>query len=169
MNNETFFPQRKHPRLKKFDYSRNGMYFITICTEGKRKILSHIGPENNVVLSGIGTEVEKQLTGLTARFDGMEITKYVIMPNHIHAVVFIHQRQPIIRVEDHTNKPTLCDAVKSIKALTSRACREKFGVEKIFQTSFYEHVIRCGESLSEIYNYIDSNPARWRKDSFFVE
>ena len=168
MNNNNPFPQRKHPRFKTFDYSRNGMYFVTICTTEKAKILSHIDSTGKIVLSKIGIEAKNQIDHISERFKGVEVTSYVIMPNHIHLVVYIHQRPVIIRAEEYSKMPSLCDVIGAFKSVTSRICWKKYGAKHIFQRSFYEHIIRSYESLSEIEQYIVDNPARWKTDQFFV-
>ena len=79
-------PKRKPTRLKNYDYSQNGYYFITICTHNKQKFLCNIvgaiheSPE--IELNSIGNIVDKYINQLNARF-ALKIDKYVIMPNHI--------------------------------------------------------------------------------------
>ena len=86
------FPKRKPTRLKEYDYSQNGAYFVTICTRGKKCILSDIivgqglaPAETN--LSQYGKIAEEQLLALKKRYKTIEIDKYVIMPNHIHIII----------------------------------------------------------------------------------
>ena len=85
-------PQRKHPRWKSYDYSRNGAYFITICTYGRAKILSDVVGRGlapaEIRLSKIGEIVEKELFALEQRYDYVNIGPFVVMPNHIH-VIFV--------------------------------------------------------------------------------
>ena len=169
MENEKALPERKHPRLKTYDYSRNGMYFVTICTKDKACILSRITEDGKNVLSGLGLETEAQIKNIPKRFNGFEIANYVIMPNHVHLIFSIFQRPPLIRADEYTKKPTLCDAVGALKSLTSRVCWEKYGAKHIFQKSFHEHIIRSDKALALINEYINTNPQKWRKDCFFAE
>ena len=90
------FPKRKRTRLKNFDYSTAGYYFITICTHNRRPILSRIvgqglAPAENH-LSFYGTVAENQLLVLETRYPQIKIDKYIIMPNHIHAIVVITEK-----------------------------------------------------------------------------
>ena len=86
------FPKRKPTRLREYDYSQNGAYFVTICTRGKKCILSDIivgqglAPAETV-LSQYGKIAEEQLLALEKRYKTIEIDKYVIMPNHIHIII----------------------------------------------------------------------------------
>ena len=91
------FPKRKRTRLKNFDYSTAGYYFITICTHNRRPILSRIvgqglAPAENH-LSFYGTVAENQLLALETQYPQVKIDKYIIMPNHIHAIVVITEKR----------------------------------------------------------------------------
>ena len=99
------YPKRKHVRLKNYDYSRNGIYFVTICTQNRRCILSQIVLPRVVGAEMIGRGlapaaprltvcgrlVEEELTALMVRYPSVWIEKYVIMPNHIHALIYLQE------------------------------------------------------------------------------
>ena len=72
---------RKPTRLKDFDYSSKGAYFITICTEKRINYLSQIESEK-IILTPIGQRVEEQIIALKKRYKSLKILTYVIMPNH---------------------------------------------------------------------------------------
>lgn len=161
-------PKRKPTRLKNFDYSQNGYYFVTICTYNKTKIFGNIvgqglAPAENK-LSSFGIFAEEELLDLENRYGHIKIDKYVIMPNHIHA---------IIQIENETAGaspcPTLSDIICSFKSLTTRRCRKIKPTEKIWQTSFHDHIIRGEEDYLKIWNYIDNNPYKWKDDCFYTE
>lgn len=129
-------PERKHPRLKQYDYSQDGVYFITVCTNGKKRILSRIvgrpapwPPE--VRLTPIGKIVEQTLKNTANVYPGVSIDHYVIMPNHIHF---------LLRIDgggQRAGRPTLMTMIHGFKNVVTR----KIG-QKIWQNSFYEHVVR---------------------------
>ena len=98
------FPIRKHPRLKEYDYSAEGCYFVTICTDCRKNLLSRIpvgraatlhdlleraAKPPSVQLTKIGRTVEKYICGIGAAYKGVSVDKYVIMPNHIHLLISI--------------------------------------------------------------------------------
>ena len=93
------FKKRKHPRLKEYDYSQNGCYFVTICTNNRVKILSKIvgrglAPaemEYDIRLSKYGAIAKQQLFELEERFENVVIDYYCIMPNHIHLIIEIDE------------------------------------------------------------------------------
>lgn len=90
----TELPKRKHPRLKAYDYSQNGYYHVTVCTQDKLPILSIVTVGRGlapavVTLTAIGEIVENQLLDLQKRYPFVKIHKYVIMPTHIHAIIIL--------------------------------------------------------------------------------
>ena len=197
-------PQRKSTRLKYFDYSTIGAYFITICTRDRMKILSEITrenltstnltnnlqpvgeglapPESSLIgcdftatnphkdtpcavgevlappatkLSKIGELVEEQMSDLEERYKNILIDEYVIMPDHIHMILLIKN------TGGASTSPTMNDVIRTYKSLTSRICKQRFGIEKLFQRSFYDHVIRNQKDYETRKKYILENPIKW--------
>ena len=162
---ENRLPQRKHPRLANYDYSTAGAYYITICTHNRQCLLSHIVgcglAPIEVRYSEYGQIVEEQLFLLEKRYPSLKIDQYVIMPNHIHAILLLDGA-----VGDN-QRPTITDVVCAYKSLTTRECKKVRPIEKLFQTSFYEHVIRGREDYNEIAEYIVNNPKQWELDKLY--
>lgn len=165
-------PKRKHPRLKDYDYSRNGYYFVTISTEKNKPILSKVGrglapAENKIFLTQIGKIAEWQLFELEKRFSYVRIDKHVIMPTHIHAIIILEDTERNYTA-GATPRPTLTDIICAYKSLTTRICnqRQNKAGRKLFQTSFYEEVIRNEQGYYEAWQYIDENPMKWKTDWF---
>ena len=177
MDNEKEFPKRKSTRLKNFDYSSKGAYFVTICVRDRMKILSEIvridptvsdktigiavgeglaPPEFTVKLKPCGEIVKEQLHLIEARFPSVTVEDYVIMPDHIHAVIFLNDK-----AGGASPSPTLDDVICAFKSLTSRNCKQKYGIEKIFQRSSAEHIVRDKEDYETRRKYIYENPMRW--------
>jgi REP element-mobilizing transposase RayT len=162
-----YLPQRKHPRLNQYDYSSPGAYFITICTENRRCLLSHIvgrglGPAETVYTT-YGKISKEQLFLLEERYSNLKIDRYVIMPNHIHAILILDEAVGI------NPRPTITDIICAYKSLTTRECKKVQPIDKMFQTSFYEHVIRGQADYDEIVEYIANNPKRWELDKLYSE
>ena len=158
MDKEKELPKRKPTRLKNFDYSSAGAYFVTICIRDRMNILSEIvktdltatdktnglevgeglaPPEITVKLKPCGEVVKEQLQLIETRFPSVTIEDYVIMPDHIHAVIFLHGK-----AGGASPSPTLDDVICAFKSLISRDCKRKYGIEKIFQRSSADHIIR---------------------------
>ena len=170
-------PKRKSTRLKDFDYSSAGAYFVTICTNDRKQILSQIvrtnlmataemndtevgeglaPPAFQIRLLPCGEIAEKQLLLLEERFSTVTVEDYVIMPDHIHTVIFLHEK-----TGGASPSPTLDDVVCAFKSLTARACKQQYGIEKMFQRSSAEHIVRNKEDYETRRKYIHENPMRW--------
>ena len=162
-------PKRKSIRLPEYDYSSPGGYFVTICTHGRRCILSRIAVGEGlvppaVVLSPVGECVKEQILALSKRYPTVRIDNYVIMPNHIHLLL-------TFRVDSGgaSPSPTLFDVVCVLKSLSTRLSREQLGTLPLWQRSYHEHVIRNERDYREILEYIENNPARWADDRYYAE
>ena len=166
-------PKRKPTRWSLIDYSSQGLYFLTICTRDRRNLLSHIvvgdgastSRENDtptVQLTEIGKVVEKYILS-TERIENVILDKYVIMPNHIHMIVFFKGVSGTSRAPSPTN-----EIVPHVVSTFKRFCNKEIG-ENVFQRSYYDHVIRDGEDYEARVNYIFENPMRWYYDELYNE
>ena len=184
---ENAFPKRKHPRLKNYDYSQNGYYFVTICAANRRCVFgTHqsvgrgLAPAENIhhpvgrepapaaqnsriVLTPRGEIAKQQLAALEKRYDFVRVDQYVIMPNHIHMILVLEGKAGA------SPRPTLSDILCAYKSLTTRTCNVAFNTpgEKLFQTSFYEKVIRSDEGYFAACQYISENPRKWKNDEYY--
>ena len=154
-------PERKPNRLSEYDYSTGGAYFVTICTQDRKKILStivgggaHDAP--NVALTDIGKIVQKQIVN-SNRIPGITVDKFVIMPDHIHLIVLVNETatKGTSRAPSPTNA-----AIAHLVSTFKRFCHRDVG-EKIFQRSYYDHVIRNQQDYNETWQYIENNPRKW--------
>ena len=171
MDNKKELPKRKHPRLDHYDYSAAGAYFVTICTQNRRCVLSRIvgrglapAEIDGLEYTVFGRIAEEQLLLLEACYPCLSVDRYVIMPNHIHIVLILDGN-----AAGASPRPTIMDAICAYKSLTTRECKKAGMTEKLFQTSFYEHIIRGREDYEEIIKYIYENPMRWRYDELYIE
>ena len=152
---------RKHNRLKEYDYSQNGYYFITICTAERRKILCDISVGANCVrpkttFSEIGKLVAENISILNDIYETVRVDKFVIMPNHIHLIVVIQNGRTQFA-------PTMSRIIKQFKGKITKQvgfC--------IWQKSFYDHVIRDEKDYLRICEYIENNPVKWTEDKYFI-
>ena len=154
--------KRKPTRLHTYDYSSNGTYFLTLCTHNRRKILSKIvvgqglGPAE-IRLTDYGKIAELYINDITNRFPSIHVDKYVIMPDHIHFLISILNPT----TAGASPCPTLSDVMCAYKSLTTRACKKIYPIDKLFQDSFYDHIIRNQSDYRESWHYIERNPYRW--------
>ena len=155
-------PQRKSPRLKDFDYSTNGKYFVTVCTHEKKKLLSSIEYVGEglcalpqIKLTEIGKIVEESIRFTGENTEGVVIEKYIIMPNHIHLLIEL--------TAGGRGNPPLQDVIGRIKSYTTY----RYG-GKLWQRSYHDHIIRSESDYLKIWTYIDSNHQKWEKDVFYT-
>ena len=175
MDKNKKLPNRKHPRLDYYDYSSTGAYFITICTQNRRCVLSRIvgrglapaevntSDEYQINYTKYGQIAEKQLLALESRYPYMKIDQYLIMPNHIHVIMILED------AAGASPRPTLMDIVCAYKSLTTRECRKNGFKDKLFQTSFFERIIRNRQDYEEHVKYVYENPMRWYYDELYSD
>ncbi len=168
---------RKSLRLHNFDYSSNGMYFITICTYGKANIFGSI--KNGVMkLSPMGIIAEEEIlnTNIKRANHFIEITKFVVMPNHVHMIIQIYNPDLFHEYQKEAfSAPTsksISSTVRSYKSAVTKRIHENSNdindTYAIWQPRYYDNVIRNEKAYEKIWEYIDSNVSRWDEDMFYV-
>ena len=162
------FPQRKPNRLPHFDYSTPGAYFITICTQNRLPILSSIVGGGafdapHIQLTRAGQTVYKYIDSGN-RIPEITADKFVIMPNHIHLILLVDNTSS----SGTSRAPSPTNAIiPHFVSTFKRFCHRDIG-QTIFQRSYHDHVIRNERDYLKIWEYIDSNPAKWQEDCFYV-
>ena len=166
-------PNRKKNRLKPELYSQNGAYFITICTEKRKCILSGIVGDGvldvpRTHLSFYGTVVERRIQEMNRIYRNVRTVKYAIMPNHVHLLVCIEREDdPAAEGTSRTPSPTN-EIIPGYVSTFKRLCNREFGCN-IWQRSYHDHIIRKQSDFDKIWQYIDNNPALWEQDCFYLE
>ncbi len=158
-------PKRKHPRLKNYDYSSNGYYFITFCIENPKVKLSTVGrgldpAVAEVRLTAYGKIVEEEILNVQEKYEIVKIDKYCIMPNHVHLVIIIDD----FGVSAGSRpRPTIPDLMRIIKSKSARRFNQFDNTpgRKVFQTSYMDEIIGNVKYYQEVWRYIDENPAKW--------
>lgn len=147
------FPTRKHPRLKEYDYSNDGGYFVTVCVKNKEKLLGEpVLVNGKIKLTPIGETAEKHIKAINSAYDGVRVDSYMIMPDHIHMLITISGGMRACR-------PTsLQTVVRTFKTMVTR----EIGFS-VWQTSFYEHIVRDEKDYTDIDNYIKANPQKYAR------
>ena len=152
-------PQRKHPRLKHYDYAQCGCYHLTLCTQNHKPILSRIVPAASfndrarIILYPAGIVTDHFIRNIPNVYSDVNLIRYAIMPNHVHLLI-------LLGPEATVSIPTI---VRSLKRMVNR----DLGTS-IWQNSFYDVVIRNEAMFQCEWLYIDSNPDKWAEDELFV-
>lgn len=157
-------PGRRQLRLPEYDYSQAGCYFITVCTAGRRCLLGAVGRDDlgapSVRLTPYGKIVEQYICSIPAAYDTVQIDQYVIMPNHIHLLLWIRTGSGA----PGSSRPT--QMVPRIVAALKRFTNRDAGI-KLWQPSFYDHIIRDENDFLRIWTYIAANPSKWAEDRYY--
>ena len=164
-------PQRKSPRLKGFDYHSEHAYFVTICTKGRKCLLSYVVGTGvltcpSVELTEYGSVAYNTLQEINSFYKHISVDAFVIMPNHIHLLVRI-----LNDVNGQVGTPVPTSKVLSLSEFVStfkRFCTKRYG-ESIWQTRFYDHIIRDEKDYRAHLHYIDENPLRWQLDDLYSD
>lgn len=152
------YPQRKTTRIPGYDYSTQNYYFVTICTHEKKKLF---GNPNN--LNSLGAIAAKYMEQIPLHYPDIQVEKYVIMPNHVHAIL-------ILGIGAEKKKlPNLTSVVGGYKSAVSKNIRPWIQEGPVWQRSFHDHIIRNQNEFEKIWLYIEGNPFKWEDDCFFSE
>ena len=169
----TYDPSRHHRRsirLRGYDYSQPGAYFVTICVEGREHLFGD-------VIDGVfqpnrfGHIVRAALTSLPRRYPHLRLDAFVIMPNHVHVIFVLLAVPQTDAASDQAVKPTpvrhsLSEIIRGFKTESARKInrlRKTQGLP-VWQRNYYEHIVRDDRALNAIRRYIIDNPLRWHLD-----
>lgn len=180
-------PDRHHRRsirLRAYDYTQAGAYFVTICTHGRECLLGNV-VDGSVQLSTLGCIVERAWRSLARDFANMAPDAFVVMPNHLHGIVVITQGRGEASSSEKLPTPerdasplrrparpagtvagSLGAMVQNFKSMSTRRINTLRGTPgvPVWQRNYYERVIRSEEELSRVRQYITQNPTRWATD-----
>jgi len=183
MNNQL---HRRSCRLKGFDYTQAGAYFLTMVAHDRACVFGEIIDET-AQLSAVGQMITREWQRLAHRFLTAELDAWVVMPNHVHGIIVITDREerPGLNTSDHPDPshisihsqvtveqfgapvagsiPTMIRAFKASTTIRYRRMnQDKAAV--LWQQNYYEHVIRSDLEWENIRDYIHNNPNRWAED-----
>lgn len=144
-------PTRKPLRLPKYDYSRAGAYFVTVCLASRRRLLGRV-IEDTVELSALGDVVADELQAFSVRHPGTRLDTSVVMPDHVHCVILLPG--------GGASLGGVVGTFKSSSARRVNALRRTPG-EPFWQRGFFDHVVRDEDDLHRVRTYIAENPVRW--------
>ncbi len=174
---------RRSIRLKNYDYSQPGAYFVTICSQNRQCLF---GENKNaaIILNDAGRMITNIWHQIPDYYPGNGIGEFVVMPNHIHGIIFVgvglcaypemgqpQRVAPTRQKQEIAARLSLPDIVHRFKTITTKQYTD--GVKqmgwqpfygKLWQRNYYERIIRNEDELNEIRQYILSNPIKWALD-----
>jgi putative transposase len=177
---------RKRNRMLNYDYSKEGTYFLTICTYGRLQFFGKI-EWGLMTLNKAGFMINQKWEEMQQFYPNIVIDAFCVMPNHIHAIVKIAaEKNKILSMDkeglslDGTPQgafPTLGlpDYLDRFKSLTTRLYIDGVRYEKyipferhLWQKSFYDHIIKDDIEYQKILEYIKANPLNWKEDKYYI-
>ena len=157
-------PKRKANRLENYDYAGSGVYFITICTKERKCTLSRISVGTSIArpptseLTATGDCVKKAIEAIPQHYPAVFVDRYVIMPNHVHLLLRIEKSGRAMPV------PTISRVVQQMKGSATKQAGFP-----IWQTRFYDHIIRDEDDYLTRAKYVDDNPVKWAEDKSYTD
>lgn len=183
---------RRSIRLKNYDYSQEGKYFITICCQDRASLFGKID-KGEMILNEAGKMIATEWLALKSRFPNIELHEYIVMPNHFHGILGIVENTAVIPTNNtvgtslagvQNNKngqpqgiaptglpPTVGNIIGAFKSISSVAYIK--GIEsknwkqfnkRLWQRNYWEHIIRNDGAFDKISQYIQNNPRKWNED-----
>ena len=173
---------RRSIRLKGYDYSQAGLYFITICTQNSLHLFVKI-TNDEMILNDAGMMIEKWWYELKNRFPNIELDEFIVMPNHFHGIIqIINTNTATVGADtrvcpdnkgEHTGSP-LHKMIQWFKTMSTneyiRNVKDHHWTpfnKKLWQRNYYEHIIRNEKSYLPISEYIRTNPLKWQDDKYY--
>lgn len=180
---------RRSIRLKGYDYSQAGLYFVTICIKNRECLFGEIA-NGQMILNDPGKMVEIEWIKLPKRFKNIELHEYIVMPNHFHAILEIRRDNPRgypiegqpqgiaptiapTTIPTETKNKTLGDIIGAFESITTveyiRGVKNNNWQPfdgKLWQRNYWEHIIRNEQEYYRISQYIINNPSKWNDDKF---
>ena len=186
---DPFKHHRRSIRLRGYDYTQAGAYFVTMVAHGRECLFGAIAEGGEMQVNEAGRVVAECWDALPEHFPNVELDAFVVMPNHVHGIVVIgeddgdaaaRRGEAFFVVQKnasllHPTQPTpprgtqsgsigaIIQNFKSISTRRINASRDTAGAQ-VWQRNYYEHIIRDEKSLNAIRDYIAGNPANWASD-----
>lgn len=167
---------RRSIRLRDYDYTQNGAYFVTTCAHERRCIFGQV-VNDAMALNAWGQIVTEEWEQTAILRPTIELDAFVVMPNHVHGILVIvddgrgmMHHAPTKREFSKPIANSLSTIMGTFKAAVTRHINRLPNPPNhpIWQRNYYEHIIRSEQSLNTIRAYVTGNPAQWAEDSLFT-
>ena len=165
---------RRSVRLKGYDYTQEGAYFVTVVTQNHSCLFGELAGET-MCLNPAGKVVEECWQAIPDHFPHVELDAFVIMPNHVHGIIRIVGAKDFSPVHPDPVSPsdtsvfrspkrTIGSVVRGFKIGVTKCFRSNTEIQNVWQRNYHDHIIRNEAALNRIRQYIAENPARWGED-----
>ncbi len=172
---------RKSIRLKGYDYSKPGLYFVTVCTFKKEHLFGEI-KINKMELNDGGEKAKKCWVDISQHYPNIILDEFVVMPNHIHGIIQIVKNEdagaqniepllnpPIQKINkfQHIIPRSLGSIIRGFKIGVTKWFRQNTDIYTVLQRNFYERIIKNEKEFYRIKTYIRHNPLKWADDRYY--
>jgi putative transposase len=167
--------KRRSIRLKGYDYSSKGAYFITICTHRHLSIFGDI-IDGEMQLNAAGKRVQSCWKEIPDHFPHVSLDAFVVMPNHVHGILFI-SKDVVVGAKNFSplqsatqprgTSKTIGSVIRGFKIGVTQWVRQNTSIKNVWQRNYWEHIIRSEPELKGLREYIRNNPARWTLDRLY--
>jgi REP element-mobilizing transposase RayT len=159
--------QRKSIRLKNYDYSQSGFYYVTICSQNRQCLFGDV-VNGKMVVNEFGQIINDVFKSLP-KHHRVNLDVYQIMPNHIHFILIIPYCRGFARKTPtfgNVTSGSLPCVIRAFKSETTKQIRQFINNPEliVWQRNYYEHIIRNETDLNKICEYIKINPKIWDRD-----
>jgi len=163
--------KRKSIRLKEYDYSSPGKYFVTICTHDHKCIFGEV-MDDTIRLSSAGNIVKKYWTEIPRHYTDVVLDTFIIMPNHMHGIIILTEpvgaihESPLPKTMRQRRKMKLSKIIGRFKMTSAKEINifQRTHGMHVWQRNYYDHIIRNEKELNNIRDYIINNPLKWASD-----
>lgn len=162
--------RRKLQRLKGWDYSADGWYFLTFCTHEHKPLfgrvvsgVEHAVPATRMELGPFGILCEQAIAEASERDAHVSVDAHIVMPNHVHLVVSVRNA----RGKDGGQSP-ISQTVGFVKSHVTKGIKEAIYCTRVWQRGYYDHIIRNEADYLRILEYVQTNPQKWAEDRFNI-
>jgi REP element-mobilizing transposase RayT len=165
-------PNRCSIRLQGYDYSQDGLYYVTICVQNKVCLFGEV-KDGEMILNEAGRMVDDEWQYLRIKYPHIKLHEYVIMPNHFHGIVEITDNVGAGSARPENGQfnigranpaPTIGNIIGYFKYQTTKKLNLSF---RLWQRNYYEHIIRNEQAYENIAGYILNNPYNWKNDDYY--
>ena len=167
---------RQSNRLRGYDYTQSGAYFVTMVTYQRACLFGEI-VEGEMRLNELGQIADDCWRAIPDHFDRVELGAYVVMPNHVHGIILINETNADVGATHESPQPdppqrprgpipgSLGAIIGSYKSAVSRRIGQEYDIAGIWQRNYHDRIIRNRRELDAIWRYIEANPANWDADN----
>ena len=163
--------ERRPLRLRGYDYSGAGCYFVTVCVQGRERLFWDGGRAGlePAPTNPLGDLVAQTWLELPAHTTGIRMDKFIVMPNHFHGVIILENG--CVGAGSKPARTSLSEAMRQFKTFSARKINLVRGTpgKPLWQRGFYDHIIRNEADYLRIWQYIDTNPAKWEEDEYYIQ